>query len=133
MTNNAFWHFLTLQLFKERSKHTSVIVISVMILFLLSSVLFISSSIRFSLEETLKVQPDFVVSRVQGGSAVPTPMDWSDELLDIYGISKVAPRVYGRYYFTLNEKSFLIVDEILICLTLFGFLPNISKILSVCS
>ena len=109
MTNNAFWHFLTLQLFKERSKHTSVILISVMILFLLSSVLFISSSIRFSLDETLKVQPDFVVSRLQGGSSIATPLAWGDELLDIYGISKVTPRVYGRYYFTAKEKSFLIV------------------------
>ena len=109
MNANAFWYFLTLQLYKERSKHLSVVVISVMILFLLSSVLFISSSIRFSLEETLKVQPDFVISRVQGGSTVPTPMAWGDELLDIYGVSKVTPRVYGRYYFAAKEKSFLIV------------------------
>jgi len=109
MNTNAFWHFLTLQLYKERSKHLSVVGISVMILFLLSSVQFISSSIRFSLEETLKVQPDFVVSRVQGGGSVPTPIEWSDELLDIYGVSKVTPRVYGRYYFAAKEKSFLIV------------------------
>ena len=109
MNANAFWHFLTLQLYKERSKHVSVIVISVMILFLLSSVLFISSSIRFSLEETLKVQPDFVASRVQGGTAMPTPMVWSDELLEIYGVSKVTPRVYGRYFFEPLGKSFLIV------------------------
>lgn len=109
MNTNAFWHFLTLQLFKERSKHLSIIVISVMILFLLSSVLFISSSLRFSLEETLKVQPDFVVSRIQGGTAVPTPVNWGDELLDIYGVSKVTPRVYGRYFFEAKENSFLIV------------------------
>ncbi len=73
MNANAFWHFLTLQLFKERSKHLSIIGISVMILFLLSSVLFISSSLRFSLEETLKIQPDFIVSRIQGGTQIPTP------------------------------------------------------------
>lgn len=109
MNSNAFWHFLTLQLVKERSKHLSVIFISVMILFLLSSVLFISSSIRFSLEETLKVQPDFVVSRLQGGTAVPTPMKWSDELLEIYGVSQVTPRVYGRYFFEPKGKSFLLV------------------------
>ncbi|TNF45144.1 MAG: FtsX-like permease family protein [Epsilonproteobacteria bacterium] len=109
MNSNAFWHFLTLQLFKERSRHLSVIVISVMILFLLASALFISSSIRFSLEQTLKVQPDFVLNRTQGGMAVPTPMIWSDELLDIHGISKVTPRVYGRYFFEPKEKSFLIV------------------------
>ena len=109
MNANAFWHFLTLQLFKERSKHLSVIVISTLILFLLSSVLFISSSIRYSLEETLKAQPDFVLSRIQGGIPVPTPMAWGDELLDIYGVSKVTPRVYGRYFFEAKEKSFLLV------------------------
>ena len=107
--NNAFWHFLTLQLFKERSKHLTVAIISILLLFLLSSVLFISSSIRFSLEETLEAQPDFVISRLQGGVAVPTPLSWSDELLDIYGITKVTPRVYGRYFFQPKEKSFLIV------------------------
>ncbi len=109
MNANAFWHFLTLQLFKERSKHLSIIGISVMILFLLSSVLFISSSLRFSLEQTLKVQPDFVVNRIQGGTAVPTPVIWGDELLDIYGVSKVTSRVYGRYFFEAKERSFLIV------------------------
>jgi len=109
MNSNAFWHFLTLQFFKERSRHLSVIVISVMILFLLSSTLFISSSIRYSLEETLKVQPDFVISRTQGGISVPTPAIWADELLDIYGISEVSLRVYGRYFFEAKKKSFLIV------------------------
>jgi len=109
MNVNAFWHFLTLQLFKERAKHIGIIVISVMILFLLASILFISSSIRFSLEETLQAQPDFVVSRIQGGNAVATPMAWGDELLEIHGISKVTPRVYGRYYFAPKEESFLIV------------------------
>lgn len=109
MNSNVFWHFLTLQLFKERSKHLSVIIVSVMILFLLSSTLFISSSIRFSLEETLKVQPDFVVNRTKGGISVPTPVNWIDELLNIHGISKVSPRVYGRYFFEAKEKSFLVV------------------------
>jgi ABC-type lipoprotein release transport system permease subunit len=109
MNTSAFWHFLTLQLFKERSKHLSVIVISVMILFLLSSALFISSSIRFSLEQTLHVQPDFVVNRTQGGTTVPTPNSWGDELLDIHGISKVTPRVHGRYFFEANKRSFLII------------------------
>lgn len=109
MRSNAFWHFLTLQLVKERSKHLWVIFISIMIVFLLSSVLFMSASIRYSLEETLKVQPDFVVSRIQGGSPIPTPMEWSDEILDIYGVSQVTPRIYGRYFFESKGTSFLLV------------------------
>ena len=83
--------------------------ISILLLFLLSSVLFISSSIRFSLEETLKVQPDFVVHKTLGGTAVPTPLVWLDEIIDMYGVSNVTPRVYGRYFFEAKEKSFLIV------------------------
>jgi ABC-type lipoprotein release transport system permease subunit len=109
MNSNAFWHFLTLQLVKERSEHLWVIFISVMIVFLLSSVFFISASIRFSLEETLKVQPDFVVSRIQGGTSIPTPIVWSDEIIEIYGVNKVTPRIYGRYFFEPKGKSFLIV------------------------
>lgn len=109
MNVNAFWHFLTLQLIKDRTKHFGIIIISVLILFLLASVLFISSSIRYSLEETLKVQPDFVITRIQGGKEVPTPMVWGDELLETYGISKVSPRIYGRYFFTPKDKSFLIL------------------------
>ena len=107
--NSSFLHFLTLQLFKERSKHLTIVIISVLLIFLLSSVLFISSSIRFSLEQTLKAQPDFVIKRLQGGVTVPAPLSWSDELLDIYGVTKVTPRVYGRYFFKDKEKSFLIV------------------------
>ncbi len=107
--NRAFWYFLSLQLFKERSKHLTIIVISILLIFILSSVLFISSSIRFSLEQTLKPQPDFVISRLQGGVNRSTPIEWSDELFDIYGVTKVTPRVYGRYFFRPKGKSFLIM------------------------
>jgi len=55
------------------------------------------------------MQPDFVVKRTQGAMAVPTPMIWIDELADIYGISKVTPRVYGRYFYETKGRSFLIV------------------------
>ncbi|MEA3418915.1 MAG: FtsX-like permease family protein [Campylobacterota bacterium] len=109
MRNSPFFHFLTLEFFKERKKHIGVIAISLVILFLLSSVLFISSSIRYSLEQTLAQEPDFVVQRIQGGQRVNAPAEWIDNLLEIHGISKVTPRVYGRYFFKSKEDSFLIV------------------------
>ncbi|RLA76673.1 MAG: ABC transporter permease [Epsilonproteobacteria bacterium] len=109
MRNSPFFHFLTLEFFKERKKHMGVIAISLVILFLLSSVLFISSSIRYSLEQTLDQEPDFVVQRIQGGERVSVPTEWMDRLLEIHGISSVTARVYGRYFFKSKEKSFLIV------------------------
>ena len=109
MRSSPFFHFLTLEFFKERKKHIGVIAISLVILFLLSSVLFISSSIRYSLEQTLEQEPDFVVQRTQGGERVNVPTEWTDGLLEIHGISSVTPRVYGRYFFKSKEDSFLVV------------------------
>lgn len=107
--NSPFLSFLTLEFFKERKKHIGVVAISLVILFLLASVLFISSSIRHSIEQTLDAQPDFVVQKIQGGVRVNAPVDWMDSLLEIYGVNKVTARVYGRYFFKSKRDSFLIV------------------------
>ena len=109
MFSSSFWNFLMLQLFKERKRHIATLLLSVILVALLSSVLFMSSSLRYSLTQTLKAQPDFVVTKLQGGEPTATPIEWMDELVDIYGVSKVTPRVYGRYFFKPKEKSFLIV------------------------
>jgi len=109
MLNNAFFYFLTLQLYKEKSKHLAVVLLSVVVIFLLSSVLFISSSIRHSLFQTLDAQPDFVVTKLKAGEPSATPFDWIDEIIDIEGVTNVTPRLYGRYFFKSKEHSSLIV------------------------
>jgi len=109
MKNSAFLYFLTLLLFKQRGKHIGAVLISVIIIFLLSSVLFISSSLQYTLLGTLAKQPDFTVSRVEAGRAVDTPSSWMEEIMEIDGVTQVSGRVYGRYYFAPREKSFLIV------------------------
>jgi len=109
MFSSSFWHFLTLQLFKERTRHIATLLLSVVMVALLSSVLFMSSSLRYSLTQTLEAQPDFVVTKLQGGEPTATPIAWMDELAEIYGVSKVTPRVYGRYFFKSKGKSFLIM------------------------
>ena len=109
MLNNSFLHFLTLLLFKQKGKHIGAVLISVIIIFLLSSVLFISSSLQKTVQSTLESQADFTVSRVQAGRAVNTPAEWLDKVLEIEGVSQVVPRVYGRYFFAPRENAFLVV------------------------
>lgn len=109
MQSNAFFHLLTLLLFKQRSKHIGAVLISVIIIFLLSAVLFLSSSIQHALYATLQKQGDFTITRIQAGSAVNTPTDWIDKILEIEGVTDVAPRIYGRYFFAPREHSFLVV------------------------
>ncbi|SFV90941.1 ABC transporter, permease protein [hydrothermal vent metagenome] len=106
---NTFLHFLTLLFFKQKSKHIGAILISVIIIFLLSAVLFVSISLQHSLMSTLDKQADFTVSRVEAGRAVNTPLSWLDKIEQINGVTQVSARIYGRYYFAPREKSFLIV------------------------
>ena len=109
MTNSAFLHFLTTLLFKQKSKHIGAVLISSIIITLLSSILFISSSLQQTLMNTLEKQADFTVSRVEAGRAINTPIEWLDELININGISKVSSRIYGRYFYEPRGNSFLVV------------------------
>jgi ABC-type lipoprotein release transport system permease subunit len=106
---NTFLYFLTLVLFKQKAKHIGAILISVIIIFLLSAVLFISSSLQETLLATLEKEGDFTVTKIQAGRAVNTPEAWIDKIVDIEGITSLTPRVYGRYFFTPRDKSFLVV------------------------
>lgn len=109
LNNNPFLYFLTLLLFKQKAKHFGIVLISVVIVTLLSSVLFISSSLQHTLKGTLGQQPDFTVSRIQAGKPANTPLSWVDKIIEMKGVTKVSPRVYGRYFFSPREHSFLIV------------------------
>ena len=109
MRNSTFLSFLTLLFFKQKSKHLGVILISVILIFILSSVLFISSSLQHTLLHTVEGEVDFSVTKMQAGQPTNTPLAWIDKIEEIPGVTQITPRVYGRYYFTPREKSFLIV------------------------
>ncbi|UFH59018.1 ABC transporter permease [Sulfurovum mangrovi] len=106
---SPFLYFLTLLLFKQKIKHIGVMLISIVIITLISSVLFISSSLQHTLQETIDAQADFTVKRVEAGRPVTTPLSWVDQIIDIEGVSDVTPRVHGRYFYAPREESFWIV------------------------
>jgi ABC-type lipoprotein release transport system permease subunit len=109
MRSDPFVSFLSLEFFRQWRKHFGVMLISLVVIFLLASVLFIASSIQYTLGQALAAEPDFVVTRTLGGRSVPVPMEWVDELAELHGVDAVAPRVYGRYFFEPKGVSFLIV------------------------
>jgi ABC-type lipoprotein release transport system permease subunit len=107
--NKAFIYYLFLTLYKDKKVHFATLIISVILIFILSSTLFTASSLKSSLFSSLENQADFVVQRSRGGKSVDTPLEWQDKLSEIYGVSKVSPRVYGRYYFKEKDKFALII------------------------
>ena len=108
MLNSLEFNYLSLMLFKNKSRYFALTIVSILVVFLLSSVLFISSSIKSTLLDNLVNQPDFIVQKTLGGQSVSAPISWQDKLLEIPGVSNVNARVYGRYELE-NRKSVLII------------------------
>ncbi len=103
------FYFALLLLYKHKKEHSSVFIISTFLVFLVSSVLFLSSSMKRDLFATLESQADITVQKYIGGRVVNLPEQWVDEFLELPGVSSASARVYGEYYYETKERHFFIV------------------------
>ncbi|SKB52264.1 ABC transporter permease [Malaciobacter marinus] len=109
MLNKSFYSFLFLMLFTHRSKHFSIFIISIILVFILSSVMFISTSLSKDIQYTLNSQPDFVVQKMKAGEVIDIDLSLIEKIEQIYGVKNVTSRVYGKYFFKPLKQSFTIV------------------------
>jgi len=106
--SRVFLNFLFLSIYKDRKSHIALFLISIILIFILATTLFTSTSLKHTLFNQLDNQADFVVQKIRGGNRVDAPLSWQDKLTEIYGVSKVTPRVYGRYYFE-DKKEYALI------------------------
>ena len=109
MKNSVFFNFLFLLLLKHKSKHIAIFIISILIVFLISSVLFISNSLKKEAFSTLENQSDFVIQKINSGKILDTPTSWIEDFSFINGVKNTQQRVYGQYYFMPENVYFTIV------------------------
>ncbi len=109
MLNKKYINFLFLLLFTYRKKHIAIFIISTLLIAVIASVLFISSSIQKDIDATLKNQADFTIQRYRAGKVLNTPEIWIDEFIDIHGVTNVQGRIYGMHYYDPLEAYFMIV------------------------
>lgn len=109
MKNSVFFNFLFLLLLKHKSKHIAIFIISILIVFLISSVLFISNSLKKEAFSTLDNQSDFVIQKINSGKIPDTPISWVEDFSSINGVKDTQQRVYGQYYFMPENVYFTIV------------------------
>ena len=142
MKNSVFFNFLFLLLIKHKSKHIAIFIISILIVFLISSVLFISNSLKKEVFSTLNNQSDFIIQKTNNGKIFDTPISWVEDFSFINGVKNVQQRVYGLYYFMPENIYFTIVGvdlfeehtnknikELLSILNISDFLRNDSMII----
>ena len=109
MKISVFFNFLFLLLFTHKSKHLAIFFISILIVFLSSSILFISNTLKKEIFTTLENQSDFVIQKINSGKSQYTPISWIEDFNKIYGVKNIQQRVYGQYYFMPENVYFTIV------------------------
>ncbi len=142
MKNSVFFNFLFLLLSKHKSKHIAIFIISILIVFLISSVLFISNNLKKEIFFTLNNQSDFVIQKTNNGKVFDTPISWIEDFSSINGLNNLQQRVYGQYYFMPENVYFTIVgvdlfeentnkniNDLLKTLNISNFLQNDSMII----
>lgn len=94
---------------RQKSKNLFILFIFIFLTFLLSSVFFISNSIKYELNSTIDSLPQIIVQNVKGGKAYDINVNTLDNILAITGVQNANARVWGYYYFTQAKVNFTIV------------------------
>ena len=131
MKISVFFNFLFLLLSKHKTKHIAIFIISVLIVFLSSSILFISNSLKKEIFSTLENQSDFIIQKMDGGKIQYIPTSWIDDFKEINGLEKVQQRVYGQYYFMPEDIYFTIIGVDLFEDTVNKNIQNLLKALNI--
>lgn len=109
MKNSVFFNFIFLLLVKHKLKHFAIFLISIFIVFLTSSILFIKNSLQKEISQALENQSDFIIQKTIANKIKDIDTSLIDEFYEINGVSKVTQRVYGQYYFMPENVYFTII------------------------
>ncbi len=102
-------NFLLILLITYKKKYLSLFTVSTLLIALVSSVLFLTSSIQKDIYSTLDSQADFTLQRYRAGKVLNTPEIWLDEFLQIDGVQSAQGRIYGMHFYEPTEEYFMIV------------------------
>ena len=111
MISKSFIDYSVTLLRKDRADHAFSFAIFAFIVFILSSVLFISGSIQNDLEKVIKLRPDIVVETLRAGKRDLMHDGYIYDISKIAGVSEVQGAVDGMYYFAQKRVWFHIVGD----------------------
>lgn len=105
--------FALSSMLRQKFKNMAILLVYSLIVFLLSSVLFLTHALKKEAIELLKWSPELIVQSMKGGRHELIPLRYAEEIRKIRGVREVTPRYWG-YYFdppTNTNYTFMGVDE----------------------
>lgn len=94
----AFLDYTLSSLWRRKVRNLSLLLVYALVIFLLSSVIFLAGSLREEARAVLREGPEMVVQRTVGGRHALIPESYAEEIERIRGASNVRPRLWGYYY-----------------------------------
>jgi len=94
---------------RQKSKNFFILTIFILLTFLLTSIFFISNSIKYELNSTVEALPQITVQKIKAGKSYDIDTSVVDDILTITGVTDAVARVWGYYYFENVGVNFTIV------------------------
>jgi ABC-type lipoprotein release transport system permease subunit len=94
---------------RQKSKSIFITVVFILLTFLLTTVFFITNSLKYELENTVDALPQIIVQNVEGGRHTDIDVSSVDKILSINGVTDADARVWGYYYFKNAGVNFTIL------------------------
>ena len=94
---------------RQKAKSFFIVLVFTLLTFLLSSVFFITNSIKYEQDATVNSLPQIIVQKIKAGRHYDIDENVVDKILEIQGVADVIPRVWGYYYFANAGVNFSIV------------------------
>lgn len=90
--------FALSSMLRRRMKNAGLIVVFSAVVFLLSSIVFLTGAFRTEALATLQASPQLLVQRTMAGRHALIPLDYSKVIAQLPGVGTVTPRYWGYYY-----------------------------------
>ncbi|MGE4397030.1 MAG: ABC transporter permease [Sulfurimonas sp.] len=96
-------------LLRQRYKTLFIYLVLSALIFLLSSLFFITNSIKHELYSTVDSLPEITIQKIKAGRQDEIGVEAVDEILQISGVQSAVARVWGYYYFENAGVNFTLV------------------------
>ncbi|WP_455755796.1 ABC transporter permease [Sulfurimonas sp.] len=96
-------------LLRHRAKNIFIFIVFTLLIFLLTCVFFIISSIKYELDTTVDALPQIIVQNVKAGRVYDIDVSSIDSILNVNGVDSAQARVWGYYYFEQLGVNFSLV------------------------
>jgi lipoprotein-releasing system permease protein len=93
-------------LLRRKNKSLAIIIAFTLTVTALSSILFLTSSLKFEASYVLASAPDLIVQKNIAGRHDLIPIKYAETIQKIIGVRTVSPRYWGYYYDAMTEANY---------------------------